>query len=451
MRFAIPSRKSFAAGANSVIKQAFCLPAIRFPIEHHLGRERLSGAGQRGTAGHQTRNQRLNPAVTLWLLVRRAVASRVATGMYFLALWGLIACTGCRSARWDCYPIGLFGVKNTNDLELVAAAGFNVVTGPATRSWLDNARAAGLGVLAFPGVTAGPQFDREKGAKVLQAFDRHRAVWGWYLSDEPDLHRIDPVHVAEACRWWKQAGATKPVAITVYHGATAAHYGVEADVVFVDRYPVPWQPLAGFSQQLQLARLAIGPKKKLVGVVQAFDWSYHTDAISAPGPFRPPTYDELRCMTYCALVQGADGLFYYTFDDGRWRMREHLGTWRDLHAVVSEVNARQALFAGKRKWWPKQHTYANPSDGFNEALDSSIISALLVVKRGQGDCPGGEYLVAVNTTSRTIEYVINSPWRGLLYVPVFGEQRVIGVVNDRLRDVFGPYAVRVYGPVRFDR
>lgn len=451
MRFAIASWKTFTVSANSVIKRAFGLPAPRFQTKQHSGHVRLSRPGHRTAAECQTRDRSLDLPVIICSRLRRAVGSRIAVETCFLAVLALLACTGCRSVRWDYYPIGLFGVKDTNDLDLVKAAGFNVVTGPATRSWLDNARAAGLGVLAFPGVVAGPKFDREKGAKVLKDFDRHRAVWGWYLCDEPDLQRIDPAQVAEACRWWRQAGSTKPVAITVYHGATAAYYGLEADVVLVDRYPVPWQPLAGFSQQLQLARLAIGPKKKLVGVVQAFDWGYHTDAISAPGPFRPPTYDELRCMTYCALVQGADGLFYYTFDDGRWRMREHLGTWRDLHAVVSEVNARQALFAGKRKWWPKLHSYPNPSDGFNEALDSSIISALLVVKRGQGDCPDGEYLVAVNTTSRTIEYVINSPWHGLMYVPVFGEQRVIGVVNGRLRDVFGPYAVRVYGPVRFDR
>lgn len=422
---------------------------MQFWTGHHLPRGRQSCPGQRGAAVGQTCNECLYLLVIMWIRLRSAVALRLRAWLYSLAALALLGCIGCRSARWDYYPIGLFGVKETNDLELVKAAGFNVVTGPATRSWLDNARAAGLDVLAFPGGSAGTRFDREKAAKLLRDFDRHRAVWGWYLCDEPDLRRLDPADVAADCRWWRQSGATKPVAVTVYHGATAAHYGVEADVVLVDRYPVPWQPLAAFSQQLQLARLAIGPKKKLVGVVQAFDWSYHTDAISAPGPFRPPTYDELRCMTYCALVQGADGLFYYTFDDGRWRMREHLGTWRDLHAVVSEVNARQALFAGKRKWWPKQHRYTNPSDGFNEALDSSIISALLVVKGGQGDCPEGEYLVAVNTTSRTIEYVINSPWHGLLYVPVFGEQRVVGVVNGWLSDVFGPYAVRVYGPVRF--
>ncbi|MCX8107324.1 MAG: hypothetical protein N3G20_00815, partial [Verrucomicrobiae bacterium] len=248
---------------------------------------------------------------------------------------------------------------------------------------------------------------------------------------------------------WKRAGATKPVAVTVYHGAAAAYYGVGADIVLVDRYPVPWQPLAGFGQHVQLGRLAIGPRKKLIGVVQAFDWSYHTDVISAPGPFRPPTYAELRCMTYSALVYGVNGLFYYTFDDGRWRMRDHLGTWRDLHTVVSEVNMRIALFRAKQRWWPKNHVYPDFSQAYSEALESSVISALLVVERGSGDCPAGEYLVAVNTTGRLIDYMIASPWEGLGYVSVLGEGRVIGIMNGWLRDVFQPYDVHVYGPVAF--
>jgi len=337
-------------------------------------------------------------------------------------------------------------VHDTNDYELVKAAGFNLVTGPPDRQRLAAADAAGLRVLIMPGVTAAKPFDERRADRVVRELDRLPGVWGWYLCDEPDMGRVEPAAVAALCKRWKLAGARKPVAITVFHGAAAAEYGEHADVVLVDRYPVPWQPLAAFGQQVQLARLAIGPRKKLMGLIQAFDWSYHTDAISAPGPFRPPTYAELRCMTYCALVHGAEGLFYYTFDDGRWKMSEQWTTWRDLHAVVSEVNARQPLFSAERRWWPKQHRYANPSDSYNEALDSSIISALFIVRTDHNQCPKGEYLVAVNTTNRRIDYRITLPWAGAAQSPVLGEGRVVALSDGWLTDVFEPYAVHVYGP-----
>lgn len=356
---------------------------------------------------------------------------------------------GCKSTQPTVFPIGLFGVRDTNDFELVRGAGFNTVTGPASRPWLDCASAADLKVLVFPNGDPCRTTDSHSATRLVKQLDKHPALLGWYLCDEPDLRLIEPSRVLEACRLWKKVGATKPVAVTLYYGAAAAQYATDADIVLVDRYPIPWQPLVAFSQQLQLARLAIGPGKKLIGVIQAFDWSYHTNALSAPGLFRPPTYAELRCMTYCALVQGADGLLYYTFDDGRWRMRDHLTTWCALHAVVSEVNARLALFTAKRRWWPKNHFYPNFSDGYNEALDSSIISTLVVVETDQGQCPRGEYLVTVNTTGKPIEYVVACPWAGVLYVPVFEEQRVVSVVRGYMRDMFQPYDVHVYGPVQF--
>ncbi len=360
----------------------------------------------------------------------------------------LLAGSGCRNLSTNFYPIGLWGVRNTNDLDLVRGAGFNLVTGPARERWLAAADAAGLRVMAFPGTSAGPAFDARKALQAVEGFDRHPRLWAWYLSDEPDLNRVDPESLSRAYRTFKRAKARKPVAATVFHGASAWWYGEHADVMLVDRYPIPWLPLASFSQQVQLARLAVSRKKPLIAVIQAFDWSYHTNAISAPGPFRAPTYAELRCMTYGALVEGANGLFYYAFDDGRWRMSEHLGTWRDLHSVVKEVNQRRALFGGERRWWPKQHEYLEPAEAYNAALDSSIISVLISVRHGQGTCPAGEYVVAVNTTDRKIDYRFTAPWLGKRTLPVLEERRTVDVVSGWVDDVFDPFAIHVYGPAQ---
>jgi hypothetical protein len=359
----------------------------------------------------------------------------------------LILGAGCRSLPRDFYPLGLWGVRDTNDLELVRGVGFNVVHGPATPAWLAAADAADLRVLAAAGVGAGRGREAAAARKAIAAGDKHRRLWAWYLYDEPDLHLTDPELVTGGCRQWKRCGATKPVGLSLLHGASAGRYGAGADVVLLNRYPVPWLPLASFAQHLQLARLGLGPEKALVPVLQAFDWSYHTDLIGAPPPFRAPTYAELRCMAYSALVEGAQGLFFYTFDDGRWKMSEHLEVWFEVHAVVSEVNARRPLFLGKPVWWARAEAYTNIATAYNAALRGAIISVRLRVGRGNVTCPPGEYLVAVNTTDRVIDYRCTVPWPRVTAVAVLGERREVAVRRAWLEDRFEAFGVHVYGPV----
>jgi len=94
------------------------------------------------------------------------------------------------------YPLGIYAVNSTCDFAMVRAAAFNLITGPAGKSLLDAADAAGLKVLASPGASAGAGFDLEAAAKTVKAFDAHPALWAWYLVDEPDLQEIPPETVA---------------------------------------------------------------------------------------------------------------------------------------------------------------------------------------------------------------------------------------------------------------
>jgi hypothetical protein len=71
-------------------------------------------------------------------------------------------------------------------------------------------------------------------------------------------------------------------------------------------------------------------------VPQAFDWANYRKG-EDPAKYRAPTYDEVRTMTYLALINGAKGLIYYSFFDLR---RDHLGfdaRWRDVSRIGQEV------------------------------------------------------------------------------------------------------------------
>lgn len=361
-----------------------------------------------------------------------------------LALAGLAV--GCCHPRGRPYPIGLYGVSHPEDLVEVKAAGFNLVTGPARRDYLDAAQAVGLRVLATPGTTAGPRFDPGKARRTVQDLDRHPALWAWYLVDEPDFHTIPPDEVAAAQRFVKRAGATKPTALTLFQGYETRHYGRLTDLLLVDRYPIPWLPLANFGQHLRLGRLGAGPDRPLLAVIQAFDWTYYPDVMREPGPFRPPTYEEIRCMTYCALGEGANGLFYYTYADSRWRLRDHPETYDAVRRVVAEVNRRSPLFAGEPRWWPRHQRFGDRSRRFNAALLASVTASLIHVKAGNPTVPPGQYVMAVNTTPDTQRYSFQWPDEADGEVPVMEEARTTRVHAGWVTDEFAPYAVHVYGP-----
>ena len=346
-------------------------------------------------------------------------------------------------------PIGIYGVPNTSDLPEIRAAGFNIVVGRADKDYLDAAKAAGLKVLA---TLPSSDYLRSQRMKVL---DRHRALWAWYLVDEPDLNLVPPADVREDYRGLKKLGLRKPIALTLFQGYEAANYAESCDILMVDRYPVPWLPLANFGQHMRMARLALGQQKPFVAIIQAFDWTAYPGLLRTTAALRPPTQPELRCMVYEALARGANGMFFYEFD-GTWKIRNHPEVWNALKAVVREVNDRASLFQAKPTWWAKDHDYEDSNTAFNGALESSVTSTLLMVSKGDGQVAAGDYILAVNNTPKTLTYGFLLPpikasgkqAAPSPDVPVFGENRELNALRNRISDRFEPYEVHVYGPLK---
>lgn len=340
--------------------------------------------------------------------------------------------------------MGIYGVRSTTDFPEIRQAGFDVVVGPATWDYLGSARKTGLKVLATV-----PSADR--GSPVnLRTLDAHPALWAWYLIDEPDLNNVPPSEVRLSQRKLRESGARKPSALTLCYGGEALNYGNIADWLMVDRYPIPWLPLADFGQHIKQGRLGIGPDKPLYAVIQAFDWSAYPDMLRTDAKLRPPTHEELRCMAYEALARGANGLFFYEFD-GQWKIRNHPELWESLKRVVGEIRAREPLFQGRRQWWAKQHDFGDPATAFNAAMESSITSTLLRVTSGNHSVPPGDYILAINNTPREVQYSFAIPSRhgtsANENLPVFEENRSLPPVNNRVVDVFGAYAIHIYGPI----
>lgn len=369
-----------------------------------------------------------------------------ALGLLAAALLAL-GTAGCRVTRPDAYPIGLYSVGSVTNLAEIADAGFSLVAGPARRGFLDAAKANGIGVMASPGSTAGAHFNAAKVRSTVAKLDGHPALWSWYLIDEPDMHSVSPEKVKAAHRFVKRLGATKPTSLVLYQGDSAKWYGDIADITMVDRYPVPWLPLANFSQHIHKTRLATNAERPLIAVIQSFDWTAHQSMLPGEENLRPPTERELRSMTYSSLARGANGIFYYSYADMRLKERKYPELWESLKRVVGEVRRREALFAAEHVWWPKAHHFENQDTRFNAALEASVQSVLLQVKRGDGLLPPGHYILAVNTTSLPHTYRFRLPWETTGQVPVLEEGRHATTDGSWVVDRYAPFAVHVYGPL----
>lgn len=371
------------------------------------------------------------------------LAAIFMTGLFTLVI------TGCRhpSPKAEFYPVGIYSVDRLEDLAVVKEAGFNAVSGLARADFLSKAEELGVKVLAPADTTAGPEFNTEAAKRAISRFDSHPALWSWYVADEPDFQKIPPQDVVAANGFIKRAGAKKPTALLLWQGASALYYANITDITMIDRYPVPWLPLANFSQHVRDTRLALGKDKPMIAVIQAFDWNAYPQLVPGERDLRPPTYEELRCLTYCALAQRADGLFYYAFDSGAWRIWEHPETWWALKQVVTEVNLRLPLFKAEHLWCPWVQDYRDWSQRFNAALEGSVSPALLRVKTGNELVPAGKYVLTVNTTERSHYYRLRITPLISGTVPVLGENRVIRMKAGWLEDYFAPYAVHVYGPL----
>ncbi len=264
------------------------------------------------------------------------------------------------------------------------------------------------------------------------------------------MNAYPPADVEHAHRYFKSlGGARKPTALVLSQGGESLDYGNIADITMVDRYPVPWLPLANFPQHIRLARLALGKKKPLIAVIQAFDWNSYRHLLEHQTGLRAPTEQEIRCMTYCALARRATGLFYYCYQSGSWSIRERPEVWAALTRVVAEVNDRLPLFQAEHLWWPYVHEFPGTSSGFNQALESSITPCLLRVKLGNPSVASGTLLLlAVNNTDRPLKYRITLPPLSNEHVLALDENRSLPVVDSWLEDDFAPHAVHVYGPLR---
>ena len=348
------------------------------------------------------------------------------------------------------FPIGIYAVseceRNGNSIETalrdLKAAGFNMVhrAGKAKmqdEEFLTLADKYGLKVFQMPT----PSYESDFAEKsFIPKLRRHPSVLAWYLADDTASH-VGPEVVAYRHRICK---ALDPARLTLQADAVMMGYANcrydrfvhSTDVFLPEIYPVyTVEPNGGevadvvhdVKESFAAVAKAGRPVKSIWPIIQHFDgWG---------GWKRFPTFEELRAMSWEAIVHGGNGIVWYVYNSKSGHGRgvvcsdEH---WKEMTTVSSEIAALQGdLLTRTAADQPKVEILSGPKKDF---YGYPPVSALLKA----GDSP---LLATVNAATNAVKAVVRVD--GFRRAEEIGKGRVFDAANG-ISDEWEPYGVRLY-------
>lgn len=170
---------------------------------------------------------------------------------------------------------------------------------------------------------------RERLIAEIKAFMDHPALLAWYISDEPNGHKTPPEQLEEIYRLIKIADPWHPVSVVFMAPfLVSKKYADAMDIVMADPYPVPNGPILQVGEITKQLIAEFEGKKPVWIVPQAFGgaewWS------------REPSIQEIRSMTYQAIVNGARGIQYF-IRHGLNSFPKSTSTWNECGRMALEI------------------------------------------------------------------------------------------------------------------
>jgi len=351
------------------------------------------------------------------------------------------------------FPLGWYGSVNEAQLSEIADSPFNCLLAYGTdlapreqmHRFLDRLQAAGLRLVyclndVYPTATylaakgwEGVHGNDAIAAAVVAAYRAHPAILAWYLNDElphalaPQLedyyHRVrsdDPAH---------------PCFIVLCNRSEFPYFPQTTDILGVDPYPIPYDPVTRVADFVAAARQAVRDTQPVWLVPQAFAW-YQYNSKNPDRGHRPtdeelrtgraPTYEEERCMTYLGLIQGAKGLIYYCYYDLRV-LPQYGEMWGWMKSIATEVRTLTPALMS-----------TEPAGTWSLTPNESPVQARLF-RHGRT-----LYLLAANPTKTACRGGFDLRRRTRTEVEVLFENRQLSARQGRFADEFLPLAVHIY-------
>ncbi|MFQ6131322.1 MAG: hypothetical protein ACE5R4_04745 [Armatimonadota bacterium] len=328
------------------------------------------------------------------------------------------------------FPVGIFDVYRRADLQRAAEGGLNVVVAPRAAmspEYLSEAHARGLKVIA-----SAMQTNVGAWRDLLDTIAGSPALVGWLALNEPGARGVAPATAARLYEDLAAADPYHPVLCSLTDAQAMPSFVDSADVVLAASTPVPYWPLLRVAERVEAARQATEGHKPVWAVIQTVGRVLGRGAAAGPsGLARAPTPEEMRCMTYLALIHGAQGIVYSTYEqlpDARRAAfalpKDAPKLWAGVCAVAEQVRSLEpALVEGPT---------GRPKTGDERIQAASFEGG------------GWGYVIAVNTESEVAEGLITLPRAPRELRALFTQRQPQSVTGTEVRDRFLPYEVRIY-------
>ena len=329
------------------------------------------------------------------------------------------------------FPVGIYSLPPELFRE-GRQAGFNVVL----TDEIEAARHAGLRAMVYRGFREEGGTSSSSPGRMSHGHDPHaasagRGIIARYLWDEPAQMNVSPEEVFEAHVREKEIDPHHPTAIVVYRPESFGDYASASDILMTDPYPIPHRPLTVVSESVRAARKAVGDRKPVWAIIQAFNWAESSQEARRIGWARWPTYAEQRCMAYLAAINGAKGILFF-----RYGGSEHdPNNWRAVKRVAAELRTISPLLLSETVSWPVSVAVESPSG------ERDVSSRIEYVFKARG---GSTYLIGANNWpgKRRVTFSFDKALRNSLNLPF--ERRRVQAAEQSFSDIFEPYGVHIY-------
>ena len=176
---------------------------------------------------------------------------------------------------------------------------------------------------------------------IVDAFRSHPALLAWYVNDESTIERFKALRMRQ--KLLERIDPDHPTWTVLYQYDMMRAMAPTFDILGVDIYPVPTAPLSDVTAGARKTSDAMLGLRPMWHVPQSFDWGLFRDDKPGAPPYRMPTIDEMRSMSWQFIAAGANGLIYYGFSTIMPQKRKD-GTpfsfdkaWADICVVAEEV------------------------------------------------------------------------------------------------------------------
>jgi len=335
----------------------------------------------------------------------------------------------------DFMPLGLYTVL-ADDFPEVKAGGFNMVQVYHDTQSLDEARAY-------------LEAAEAEGLKVLQNMPRHYihaddsfwiqwvstlstydALAWWYLPEEPTLRGVSHADIARLYNIIHQYDPK--------HRPAATYFGIEGplndwcdvvDIIMAGCYPeYESEPRACMKLWIDTARQDC-PSRTVIGVPPFFD----TSDFGRSGGH--PTPREARFDAYTALIGGAKGLNWFSYQNGA-RLTE---LWDGLQEIVGELHELSAVILSSPG--PQTATVSIISGPTQSPdVEGYVYDSIQLLQKEVH----GTYLFASNLATDTVVAEFSGLSADVVAVDVLYEGRRIPVSGGSFRDSFAETDVHIY-------